>query len=110
MKQCLDRLKESKLLQKAVEMNVTILAGTDMIAPGSISDEIMALHEFGLDTTSAIAAATSAARAYLGQPSLDEGGPADFVLYDKDPRVNLDVIRRPELIVNGGRKAVAGSK
>ena len=57
IKQCLDRLMESKLLQKAVEMNVTILAGTDMIAPGSIPDEIIALHEFGLDTTSAIAAA-----------------------------------------------------
>ena len=99
-----------KLLQKAGEMNVTILAGTDMIAPGSIPDEIMALHEFGLDTTSAIAAATSAARAYLDQPSLDEGGPADFVLYDEDPRVNLEVIRRPKLIVAGGKKAVAGSK
>jgi len=102
IKKCMDRLKESKLLQKAVEMNVTILAGTDMIAPGSIPDEIMALHEFGLDTTSAIAAATSAARAYLDQPSLDEGGPADFVLYDEDPRVNLEVIRRPNLIVAGG--------
>jgi imidazolonepropionase-like amidohydrolase len=71
-----------------------------------IPDEIMALHEFGLDTTSAIAAATSAARAFLDQPSLDEGGPADFVLYDEDPRVNLEVIRRPNLIVAGGQKAV----
>jgi imidazolonepropionase-like amidohydrolase len=102
IKKRMDRLKESKLLQKAIEMNVTILAGTDMIGPRSISDEIMALHEFGLDTTSAIAAATSAARAYLDQPSLDEGGPADFVLYKKDPRVNLEVIRRPKLIVAGG--------
>ena len=110
IKQCMDRLKESRLLQKAVGMNVTILAGTDMIAPGSIPDEIIALHEFGLDTTSAIAAATSAARAYLNQPSLDEGGPADFVLYDEDPRINLEVIRRPNLIVARGQKVVSGSK
>lgn len=110
IKQCMDRLKASNLLLKAVEMNVTILAGTDFIAPGSIPDEIMALHEFGLDTSSAIAAATSAARAYLDQSSLDEGGSADFVLYDEDPRVNLEVIRRPNLIVAGGQKAVAGSK
>ena len=110
IKQCMDRLKESKLLQKAVEMNVTILAGTDMIAPGSIPDEIIALHEFGLDTTSAIATATSAARAFLDQSSLDEGGPADFVLYDEDPRVNLEVIRRPNLIVAEGEKVVVGSK
>jgi imidazolonepropionase-like amidohydrolase len=109
IKQCMDRLKESKLLQKALKMNVTILAGTDMIAPGSIPDEIMALHEFGLDTTFAIAAATSAARAFLNQPSLDEGGPADFVLYNEDPRVNLEVMRRPKLIVVGGQKIVSSS-
>jgi len=110
IKQCMDRLKESRLLQRAVEMNVTILAGTDMMTPGSIPDEIVALHEFGLDTTSAIAAATSAARAYLDQPCLNEGGPADFVLYDEDPRVNLEIIRKPNLIVTGGQKAVDGSK
>jgi imidazolonepropionase-like amidohydrolase len=110
IKQCMDRLKESKLLQKAVEMNVTILAGTDMIAPGSISNEIIGLHEFGFDATSAIAAATSTARAFLDQPSLDEGASADFVLYDEDPRVNLEVIRRPNLIVVGGQKTVVGSK
>jgi imidazolonepropionase-like amidohydrolase len=106
--QCMDRLKKSKLLQKAAEMNVTILAGTDMIAPGSIPAEILALHEFGLDTTSAIAAASSAARAFLDQPSLDEGGLADFVLYDEDPRVNLEVLRRPKFIVAGGQNALAG--
>jgi imidazolonepropionase-like amidohydrolase len=110
IKRCMDRFKESKLLQKAVEMNVTILAGTDMLAPGSISNEIMALHEFGLDTSTAIAAATSVARAFLGQPSLVEGGPADFVLFNEDPRVNLEVIQRPNLIVAGGQKAFAGSK
>jgi imidazolonepropionase-like amidohydrolase len=108
--QCLDHLKESNLLQKAIEMNVTILGGTDMIAPGSIPDEIIALHEFGLDTISALAAATSAAGAFLDQPSLDEGDPADFVLYDEDPRVNLEVLRSPHLIVAGGQKIGVGFK
>jgi imidazolonepropionase-like amidohydrolase len=110
IKNCMNRLKKSKLLQRAFEMNVTILAGTDMIAPGSIPDEIIALHEFGLDTTTAIAAATTTARTYLYHPSLDEGGTADFVLYDEDPRVNLEVIRRPKLIVGRGQKAIAGYK
>ena len=48
--------------------------------------------------------------AILDQPRLNEGGPADFVLYDEDPRVNLEVIRRPNLIVAEGQKVVVGSK
>jgi imidazolonepropionase-like amidohydrolase len=106
IRKCMYHLKKSKLLQKALEMNVTILAGTDF-APGTIFDEIIALHKFGLDTASAIATATSIPRAFLNQPNLNEGESADFVLYEKDPRLDLEFMRNPNLIVAGGQKVIA---
>ena len=44
-------------------------------------------------------AASWAARDWLGRPCLDEGAPADLVVFDDDPRVNLGVARHPALIV-----------
>ena len=38
---------------------------------------------------------------------LDEGAPADFVVYDSDPRADLSVLRRPSRVVLRGR-VVAG--
>ena len=38
-----------------------------------------------------------------GRPCLDEGAPADLVVFDDDPRVNLGVARHPALIVLRGR-------
>jgi imidazolonepropionase-like amidohydrolase len=52
----------------------------------------------------AIAAASSAARAYLARPGLVIGRPADVVTYDNDPRDDIDELRRPAAVVRNGRR------
>jgi imidazolonepropionase-like amidohydrolase len=91
---------------KAIEAGVPVYAGTDAgggIRHGRIADEVAALHRVGMSATDAIGAASWHARAWLGFPSLVEGAAADIVVYDEDPRTNLDVLRSPRLIVLRGR-------
>ncbi len=66
-------------------------------------DEIVALHEAGLPAEAALAAGSWGARAWLGHAGLEEGAPADFVVYDADPRAELGVLRSPVRIVLRGR-------
>src|SRR5690606_39811203 len=51
----------------------------------------------------AIAAGTWAARAWLGTPGLDEGAPADLVVYASDPRQGARTLTDPRRIVLNGR-------
>jgi imidazolonepropionase-like amidohydrolase len=68
-----------------------------------IVDEILALHEAGLSTVDALAAASWRARSWLGLDGIEEGAPADLVVYDADPRADLQVLRAPSRIVLRGR-------
>jgi cytosine/adenosine deaminase-related metal-dependent hydrolase len=70
--------------------------------PPDFWQEIAALHRYGLDAETAIASATSTARSYLGLRDLEEGAPADVVLYDADPRDDPEVLERPALVMVGG--------
>ncbi|MCP2262414.1 Imidazolonepropionase [Streptoalloteichus tenebrarius] len=91
---------------RAVEAGVPVYAGTDAgggIKHGRIVDEILALREVGMSAEQAIGAASWAARRWLGWPTLDDGDPADFVVYDTDPRDDLKVLREPARIVLRGR-------
>jgi len=88
------------LLAPAAARGVTILAGTD--TAGTVVDEIRHLVAFGLTPTQALRAATTHARAFLGVPSLEAGGPADVVTFEDDPRDDPDVLARPAAIVLGG--------
>lgn len=103
---CFEQLRE--LLPRARALGVTVLAGTDVLPPGSVAKEVMALQRSGLQPREALAAASTAARAYLGEPGLEEGAPADLVLYPADPRESPELLERPSLIMLGGR-LVAGS-
>ena len=83
-----------------------IFAGTDAgggIAHGRIADEIRALHAAGLPAEAALAAGSWGARAWLGLPCIEEGAPADLVVYDADPRADLDALQRPQLMILRGR-------
>jgi imidazolonepropionase-like amidohydrolase len=91
---------------KAVEAGVPVFAGTDAgggIAHGRIVDEVEALHRAGMTTGQALAAASWAAREWLGFPSLSEGAAADVVVYESDPREDLAALRRPKLVMLRGR-------
>lgn len=92
-------------IARADRAGVTVLAGTDagQGPHGAIVDQIQMLVDCGMPVTHAIGAASWVARSYLGLPGLEPGNPADFVVYDADPRVDLGVLRRPSLIVLHGQ-------
>jgi imidazolonepropionase-like amidohydrolase len=90
----------------AVEAGIPVYAGTDAgggIKHGRIVDEIVALHRVGMSAEQAIGAASWAARDWLGFPGIVEGAAADIVVYDEDPRLDLEALRRPSMIMLRGR-------
>ncbi|MEJ2868542.1 amidohydrolase family protein [Actinomycetospora sp. OC33-EN08] len=91
----------------AIDAGIPVYAGTDAgggIRHGRIVDEIAALAEVGLGTERALAAASSAARAWLGRPGLEDGAPADVVVVPEDPRTDTSALRRPVAVLRRGRR------
>ncbi len=92
-----------QLAAQAAEAGVVVLAGTDSRPHGRIGDEVRALAAAGLRPHDALAAASWAARSYLGMPGLEPGAPADAVIYDSDPRADLGQLDTPRAVVLRGR-------
>jgi imidazolonepropionase-like amidohydrolase len=94
------------VVRAAFEAGVPVFAGTDAgggIEHGVIADEVRALHAAGLPSEAALAAASWSARSWLGLPCIQEGAPADLVVYDSDPLADLDTLARPGLTLLRGR-------
>jgi imidazolonepropionase-like amidohydrolase len=95
------------VVAKAHEAGVPIYVGSDAgggIGHGEAVSEMLLLHEqAGLSTMDVLQAGSWGARAWLGFAGLDEGGLADLVVYDDDPRRDLTTLRRPRLIVLKGQ-------
>jgi len=94
------------VVRAAFEAGVPVFAGTDAgggIEHGRIADEVRALRDAGLPAEAALAAASWSARSWLGLPCIEEGAPADVVVFDADPRTDLDVLSRPGLTLLRGR-------
>ena len=94
------------VVRAAFEAGVPVFAGTDAgggIRHGRIADEVRALHAAGLPAEAALAAASWSARSWLGLPCIEEGAPADLVVYDTDPRADLDALGRPQRMLLRGR-------
>ena len=95
------------LVAAAYEAGVPIYVGTDAgggIAHGQVAEEMLLLHsQTGMSTLDVLGAASWRARAWLGFPGLVEGGLADLVVYDEDPRIDLATVRRPRVIVLRGQ-------
>lgn len=90
---------------KALDAGVPIYAGTDaggVLPHGLIGREVVELAKVG-GTDFALGAASWRARAWLGRPAIEEGAPADLVVYDADPRVDIEAVLHPRLIVLRGR-------
>jgi imidazolonepropionase-like amidohydrolase len=91
----------------AYEAGVPIYAGTDAggsLPHGLIAAEVAILAEYGLAPADALGAASWRARAWLGAPGLlEDGDPADFVVYEEDPLADLRVLAHPRRIVLRGR-------
>lgn len=82
---------------------VAVLAGTDFQPHGQIAAEVRHLSAGGLPPEVAIGAACWTAREFLGLPGLDDGAPADFVVYDRAPVADLQVLDHPAHVVLGGQ-------
>ena len=92
-------------VRTAVEAGVPVFAGSDAgggIAHGRIADEALALHAAGLTATDAIAATSWRAREWLGLPGLEDGAPADLIVYAEDPRTDVRILTAPTRIVLRG--------
>lgn len=99
----------------AYSAGVPIYVGTDAggtIEHGQVAEEMLLLRQAGMSIMDVLASASWAARDWLGFPGLVEGGLADLVLYDDDPRLDLSVVREPRLIVLRGqpRRPVGGER
>jgi imidazolonepropionase-like amidohydrolase len=94
------------VVRAAFEAGVPVFAGTDAgggIDHGVLPEEIRALAAAGLPVEAALGAGSWAARSWLGLPCIEEDAPADVVVYDADPRVDLEVLTRPALTLLRGR-------
>jgi imidazolonepropionase-like amidohydrolase len=93
-------------IMSAYDAGVAIYAGTDaggVLPHGLIAGEIRALAEYGMPAEYVLGAASWRAREWLGRPSLADGDPADFVVYDANPLDDLSALDRPARIVLRGR-------
>jgi imidazolonepropionase-like amidohydrolase len=90
----------------AYDAGVPLFVGTDAggsLPHGLVAREVAELVRAGLPATSALDAACWGARSWLRRPGLEEGAPADLVVYPEDPRANVEVLSAPRLIVLRGR-------
>ena len=93
-------------IRRAHEAGVPIYTGTDAggsLPHGLVRSEIVALAGAGIPLADVIAQASWRGRAWLGLPGLEEGAPADLVVYDTDPRADLAAVMLPRRIVLRGR-------
>jgi imidazolonepropionase-like amidohydrolase len=96
--------RHADMVGRAAERGVRLLAGTDagMVPHGVVASEIRMLAAAGLSPNDALAAGSWEARRYLGLPLIEEGAPADLVIYPDDPTKDLSVLDHPSLIMLGG--------
>ncbi len=92
-------------IRRAHEAGVPIYLGTDAggaLPHGLVAQEALELARAGLDPMDVLSAASWGARDWLGRPGLDEGDPADLVIYQADPRADLRALGDPQAIVLRG--------
>ena len=92
-------------IMAAYDAGVPMYVGTDAgghLPHGLAVDEMLAMHHAGMPSLDVLGAGSWKARDWLGLPGLAEGAPADFVVYDDDPRLDLRVLRNPRHIVVRG--------
>lgn len=93
-------------IRAAYEAGVPVYVGTDAggsLPHGLVRQEIKNLVGAGIPQAEVIAQASWRGREWLGVDSLVEGGPADLVVYDADPRLDLDTVDVPRRTVLRGR-------
>ena len=90
---------------RAHEAGIPIVTGTDaggLVPHGLIAQEVLHLVAAGLRVVDALDAACWRARTWAGRPGLEEGAPADLVVYPADPRIEPRVLQHPTAVVLRG--------
>ncbi|GAA3306972.1 amidohydrolase family protein [Streptomyces cinereospinus] len=93
-------------VRDAYDAGIPVYVGTDAggsLAHGLAAAEVAELVTAGIPPLRALSATAWAARDWLGRPGLDEGAPADLVVYRTDPRTDVRVLAAPERVVLNGR-------
>ncbi|GGY82286.1 amidohydrolase [Streptomyces olivaceoviridis] len=93
-------------VRAAYDAGIPVFVGTDAggtLPHGLVAEEVAELVAAGIPPTDALAATSWAARAWLGRPGLEEGAPADLVVYETDPRADVRVLAAPRRVVLNGR-------
>jgi imidazolonepropionase-like amidohydrolase len=86
---------------------VPLLMGSDAggtISHGSLPAELAEVARAGVPTGDVVASASWRGRQILGVPGIAEGASADVVVYDADPRKDVDVLARPSAVILRGRR------
>ncbi len=95
------------LVRAAHEAGVPVYVGSDAgggLAHGLAAREMLMLHSAaGMPAEDVLRAGSWGAREWLGFPGLVEGGLADLVIYESDPREDLRALLDPYRIVLRGR-------
>ncbi|MFF0705829.1 amidohydrolase family protein [Streptomyces tendae] len=93
-------------VRNAYDAGIPVFVGTDAggaLAHGLAGAEVAELVTAGIPPVEALAATTWAARRWLGRPGIEEGAPADLVVYEQDPRADVRVLTAPRRVVLNGR-------
>ncbi|WP_089100836.1 amidohydrolase family protein [Streptomyces hyaluromycini] len=93
-------------VRSAYDAGIPVYVGTDAggtLAHGLVAGEVAELVTVGIPPLDALAATSWAARAWLGRPGLEEGAPADLVVYESDPRADVRVLASPRRVVLNGQ-------
>lgn len=93
-------------VRAAHDAGIPVFVGTDAggtLPHGLVAEEVAELVAAGIPSADALAATSWAARAWLGRPGLEEGAPADLVVYEADPRADVRVLAAPRRVVLNGR-------
>ncbi|MCH0539580.1 amidohydrolase family protein [Streptomyces sp. MUM 203J] len=93
-------------VRAAYDAGIPVFVGTDAggsLAHGLVADEVAELVAAGIPPVAALSATSWAARTWLGRPGLEEGAPADLVVYEDDPRADVRVLAAPRRVIVNGR-------
>ncbi|MCQ4083421.1 amidohydrolase family protein [Streptomyces sp. RB6PN25] len=93
-------------VRSAYDAGIPVFVGTDAggsLPHGLVADEVAELVRAGIPAVDALSAATWAAHTWLGRPALEEGAPADLVVFDADPRADVRVLADPRCVVLRGQ-------
>jgi imidazolonepropionase-like amidohydrolase len=93
-------------VRAAYDAGIAVYTGTDAggsLAHGLVAAEVAELVTAGIPAAEAVSAATWGARRWLGRPGLEEGAPADLLVFAEDPRRDVRVLGDPRHVVLRGR-------